>query len=109
MLDTPSSQYCCSVVRMVLLVCSHMKEQSALNSETMDQYSHTLLTLEQEQVEQPMQLLGSANNIVIQTLILHVSKQYTLAFLLQYKSRNTELRIIPDTIIVTKPVCDALL
>ena len=42
MLDTPSSQYFHSVaVRMLLLVCSHMKEQSALNSETMDQYSHT--------------------------------------------------------------------
>ena len=49
MLGTPSSQYCCSVVRMLLLVYSHMKEQSALNSEIMDQYSHTL---GQEQVEQ---------------------------------------------------------
>ena len=57
MLDTPSSQYCCSVVRMLLLVCSHMKEQSALNSETMDQYSHTL---GQEQVEQSTQLSASA-------------------------------------------------
>ena len=79
MLDTPSSQYYCSVVRMLLLVCSHMKEQSALNSETMDQYSHTL---GQEQVEQSMQLLGSANNIVSQTLILHAPKKYTLTFLL---------------------------
>ena len=56
MLDTPSSQYCCSVVIMLLLVCSHMKEQSALNSETMDQYFHTL---GQEQMEQSMQLLAS--------------------------------------------------
>ena len=60
MLDTPSSQYCCSVVRMLLLVCSHMKEQSALNSETMDQYSHTL---GQEQVEQSMQVFDSANYV----------------------------------------------
>ena len=64
MLDTPSSQYCCSVVRMLLLVCSHMKEQSALNSETMDQYSHTV---GQDQMEQSMQLFASENNnIVIQ-------------------------------------------
>ena len=57
MLDTPSSQYWCSVVRMLLLVCSHMKEQSALNSEIMDQYSHTV---GQEQVEQSTQLFASA-------------------------------------------------
>ena len=63
MLDTPSSQYCSSVVRMLLLVCSHMKEQSALNSETMDQYSHTV---GQEQVEQSTQLfalIDSANYV----------------------------------------------
>ena len=60
MLDTPSSQYCCSVMRMLLLVCSHMKEQSALNSETMDQYSHTV---GQEQVEQSTQLFVSANYV----------------------------------------------
>ena len=60
MLDTPSSQYFSSVVRMLLLVCSHMKEQSALNSETMDQYSHTV---GQEQVEQSTQLFDSANYV----------------------------------------------
>ena len=106
MLDTPSSQYCCSVVKMLLLVCSHMKEQSALNSVTMDQYSHTL---GQEQMEQSMQLFSSVKIIMLVIQNLHASKQYTLTCLLQYKNRNTELTIIPDTIIVTKPVRDALL
>ena len=68
MLGTPSSQYCCSVMRMLLLVCSHMKELSALNSETMDQYSHTV---GQEQMEQSMQLFASVkiNNIIIMLVI----------------------------------------